>query len=290
MEAKLKALKVADLKEILTKSGTPIGSKSNKADLIAKILTTPAALELAGGETAAPAAPAEAKVDDDLLAPPDEFDWDGNAGEKVEPAATTTDAEAVALAEEPAAPVPAVAEPAEASTTTTETAPTTEATALTTDSAQPTPAEDEEVARRRARAERFGVPFVENPEPVKGPKPARQKGKANATTAEGAKKADGGKKADGVKKADGGKKADQKEGAKKAEEVKKDPKPPKISAKEAAPNDDDAKLAARAARFGISGPATTAAEVSADPADDEKKKKREARFGDPVAKKAKTDA
>lgn len=62
-----KALKVADLKEILTKSSTPIGSKANKADLIAKILATPAALELASGETAAPAAPAEAKVDDDLV-------------------------------------------------------------------------------------------------------------------------------------------------------------------------------------------------------------------------------
>lgn len=68
-----KALKVADLKEILTKSGTPIGSKANKADLIAKILATPAALEIAGGDAAvAPAAPAEAetKVDDDLVRNP----------------------------------------------------------------------------------------------------------------------------------------------------------------------------------------------------------------------------
>ena len=67
MVANRKAFKVTDLKEILTKSGTPIGSKSNKADLIAKILATPAALELAGGDAAATAAPAEAKVDDDLV-------------------------------------------------------------------------------------------------------------------------------------------------------------------------------------------------------------------------------
>ena len=66
-----KALKVADLKEILTKSSTPIPSKANKADLIAKILATPDALKLAGGDPApVEATPAEAPakpVDDDLV-------------------------------------------------------------------------------------------------------------------------------------------------------------------------------------------------------------------------------
>jgi hypothetical protein len=44
-------------------------------------------------------------------------------------------------------------------------------------------------------------------------------------------------------------------------------------------------LAARAARFGISTPAaaTKAEGESGDPADDDKKKKREARFGAPVS-------
>ncbi|EUC58648.1 hypothetical protein RSOL_270630, partial [Rhizoctonia solani AG-3 Rhs1AP] len=84
MEAELKALKVADLKKILTKSSTPIPSKANKSDLIAKILATPDALKLAGGDPAPASAeaPAEAPakpVDDDLLAPPDEFDWDGTS-------------------------------------------------------------------------------------------------------------------------------------------------------------------------------------------------------------------
>ncbi|KEP48243.1 hypothetical protein V565_129820, partial [Rhizoctonia solani 123E] len=75
MEAKPKAPKVADLKEAFTKSSTPIPSKANKADPITKILVTPDALKLAGGDpTPAEVAPAEAPakpVDDDLLAPPD---------------------------------------------------------------------------------------------------------------------------------------------------------------------------------------------------------------------------
>ncbi|KEP46667.1 hypothetical protein V565_186870 [Rhizoctonia solani 123E] len=72
MEAELKALKVADLKKILTKSSTPIPSKANKSDLITKVLATSDALKLAGGDPAAASveAPAEAPakpVDDDLV-------------------------------------------------------------------------------------------------------------------------------------------------------------------------------------------------------------------------------
>ena len=44
MEAKLKALKVVQLKEILTKSDVSFPSRANKSDLISKILDTPAAL------------------------------------------------------------------------------------------------------------------------------------------------------------------------------------------------------------------------------------------------------
>ncbi|EUC58643.1 HeH/LEM domain protein, partial [Rhizoctonia solani AG-3 Rhs1AP] len=56
-----KALKVAELKEILTKSSIPIPRKANKADLIARILTTPDMLRPAGGNPApAKAVPAEA--------------------------------------------------------------------------------------------------------------------------------------------------------------------------------------------------------------------------------------
>ena len=45
MEAKLKTLKVADLKAILAKSQTQTPSKANKQDLINKIIATPAALD-----------------------------------------------------------------------------------------------------------------------------------------------------------------------------------------------------------------------------------------------------
>ncbi|CAE6438606.1 unnamed protein product [Rhizoctonia solani] len=76
MEAKLKAPKAADLKEILTKSSTPITSKANKADLIAKIMATPDALKLAGGYPTAAAvelpAEAPARPVNDVLALPDE--------------------------------------------------------------------------------------------------------------------------------------------------------------------------------------------------------------------------
>jgi hypothetical protein len=40
-----KALKVADLKEVLTKAGEKPAAKATKADLVAKILATPAALD-----------------------------------------------------------------------------------------------------------------------------------------------------------------------------------------------------------------------------------------------------
>ncbi|CAE6475899.1 hypothetical protein ACGC1H_007266 [Rhizoctonia solani] len=289
MEAKLKALKVADLKEILTKSSTPIPSKANKADLIAKILATPDALKLAGGDPVpAEAAPAEAPtkpVDDDLLAPPDEFDWDGTS-------------------EKPEAGMSAEAKPTAESvpTTTTEPTPvtTTESAAPTEgDAAKPaegdasTPAEgeskpagdaakpvDEELERRKARAARFGVPLIENPVSTKGAGGRTRRGKKGDDKEKPESKAE--------EKKEETKKPEEKKEKKEKKEDK--PKAMKISAKEAAPNDDDAKLAARAARFGITNDPKPAAGGSVDPADEDKKKKREARFGAPASKKAKTEA
>jgi hypothetical protein len=43
-EAKLKALKVVDLKDILAKASVSAPAKANKQDLIARILASPAAL------------------------------------------------------------------------------------------------------------------------------------------------------------------------------------------------------------------------------------------------------
>ncbi|KAG8773075.1 hypothetical protein FRC12_002747 [Ceratobasidium sp. 428] len=289
MEAKLKALKVADLKDILTKSNTPIGSKANKADLIAKILATPAALELAGGggggevvtKTVEGGAGAGGAGDDDLLAPPDEFDWEG--GDAKGAAAPAAEAEAELAPVTEAAASTEAPEPGPAAATTVDTAP--EAEAVTSEA--PQSAEDPELERRKARAARFGVPLVESAAPTPAKKKApRAKGRSDPPVKQGDKKGAG----DAGKPAEGGGAGNKKaEGSKKAEGKKDDqPKSMKISAKEAAPNDDDAKLAARAARFGISATPATAG-GSADPAEEEKKKKREARFGGPSAKKAKTE-
>ncbi|KAJ1304312.1 hypothetical protein OPQ81_005472 [Rhizoctonia solani] len=287
MEAKLKALKVVELKEILTKSSTPIPAKANKADLIAKILATPEALRIAGGDSApvdpAPAAPAPAPaeapakpVDDDLLAVPDEFDWDGT-GTKPDGGAS---AEAKPAEESAPAPAttgsaPAVTESAPEPAQGEESKPAEdESKSAEGDAAKPV---DEELERRKARAARFGIPLVENPVSTGGAGRGRR-----------------GKKAGEAKDKPVSKPEEKKEVAKKPEEKKEKkedkPKPMKISAKEAAPNDDDAKLAARAARFGISTAPKPAAGGSSDPAEEEKRKKREARFGAPASKKAKTEA
>jgi hypothetical protein len=45
MDAKLKALKVVELKDILTKANVPFQSRANKADLIGKIIANPAAVQ-----------------------------------------------------------------------------------------------------------------------------------------------------------------------------------------------------------------------------------------------------
>jgi len=64
-------LKVADLREILQKASVPIPAKSNKADLVAKILATPAAVEAYNNQNSV-AKPKESEAsnpDDDLVRP-----------------------------------------------------------------------------------------------------------------------------------------------------------------------------------------------------------------------------
>ena len=65
MESKLKALKVVDLRAILTKAEQPAPAKSNKQDLISRILASKEALEAYKNEH-------EKSEQDDLLAPPEE--------------------------------------------------------------------------------------------------------------------------------------------------------------------------------------------------------------------------
>ncbi|KAF9529316.1 hypothetical protein CPB83DRAFT_853064 [Crepidotus variabilis] len=146
---KLKALKVVDLKQILTKANVAAPAKANKNDLIAKIQSSKEALE----------AYAKLYPTDDLLAPPEEVDWNV---EQSEPAADPLEAAPVA---------PAVAS-------------TSEGLATPASSVQPTTlTADEEAEKRKKRAERFGIPVVEQKVPkAKESKSAPGKGNPVAST------------------------------------------------------------------------------------------------------------
>ncbi|KAJ7497163.1 hypothetical protein FB451DRAFT_1163165 [Mycena latifolia] len=161
MEAKLKALKVLDLKDILTKAAQPPPPKATKADLIARILASKEATAVCTAKFA---------PKDDLLAPPEDLDWDvdqvnppsehpnqSSADATVKPTPKTDSPTA-----KPApAPTPAPVSPA----------------------APPSPsaAEDPELEKRRKRAERFGVPLVEARPPVPTKKAAHAPAAAPAT-------------------------------------------------------------------------------------------------------------
>ncbi|KAJ8696496.1 hypothetical protein PTI98_006364 [Pleurotus ostreatus] len=69
MESKLKALKVVDLRHILSKSATAVPAKANKQELISRILASPAAL----AEYNSQHSPAPVDQNEDLLAPPEEY-------------------------------------------------------------------------------------------------------------------------------------------------------------------------------------------------------------------------
>ncbi|KAF7321549.1 hypothetical protein MKEN_00675900 [Mycena kentingensis (nom. inval.)] len=153
MEAKLKALKVAELRELLASETVP--AKANKTDLIARIIASP---------TATDAYKAKYEPKDDLLAPPEEVDWDADADQPTAEVVVEDAEPAKSL--EPEA-VPTAAEPADVPAS------------ATTDAA-----EDPELAKRKARAERFGIPLVEQRTPV-----AKQQPKKAATAPAAAAKA-----------------------------------------------------------------------------------------------------
>ncbi|KAF5389482.1 hypothetical protein D9757_004306 [Collybiopsis confluens] len=141
MEAKLKSLKVVDLKAVLSHANISVTSKTTKADLISKILAAPSAIE--AYNALHPSQPVPASHNDDLLAPPEDLDWTSVEAPlaKVEQAAQ-------------AAPKPSqeygTAAPSSGSSATTE--PLIE---------EPPSTEDPEIERRKKRAERFGIPLVE---------------------------------------------------------------------------------------------------------------------------------
>ncbi|KZV68588.1 hypothetical protein PENSPDRAFT_653084 [Peniophora sp. CONT] len=145
MESKLKSLKVAELKELLAGVNITTPNRATKADLISKVLESQAAQDAYMTKyepNSAPAAPA-------ATAP--------------EPAAPV---EPEAEAELDADPEPTDATPtADADAATKQ---TTATPADTAPAAAPEPAEDAAaaLAARKARAERFGIPFVEDPAAV----------------------------------------------------------------------------------------------------------------------------
>lgn len=67
-EAKLKSLKVVDLKDILAKASVSVPAKANKQDLIARVLANPAALDVYNKQqNPTSAAPVSAAATDDLV-------------------------------------------------------------------------------------------------------------------------------------------------------------------------------------------------------------------------------
>ncbi|KZP34544.1 hypothetical protein FIBSPDRAFT_942656 [Athelia psychrophila] len=178
-EAKLKSLKVAELKDILAKAAVSVPAKANKQDLIKLVSASPAALDVYTKQQNPNAAPSSTTTTDDLLAPPEDFDWDGDATDAHASKEPTVTKEAPAVEAKPAKPASkatakAPVSPKKSAQAAQEVA--AEVTASTTEPAADTTA-DEELEKRRKRAERFGVPLVETPKPAP---PAAKKAGRNA--------------------------------------------------------------------------------------------------------------
>ncbi|KAJ7647461.1 hypothetical protein FB45DRAFT_893518 [Roridomyces roridus] len=139
LNSSLKSLKVAELRDILASVDQP-APKATKPDLIARIVAS---------KEATAAYNAKYAPKDDLLAPPEDLDWDNvNAPEEsVEPKPTKPASKPAA--EEQAKPV--------------DPPPLTTVAPVTT----PAPAtNDDELEKRKKRAERFGIPLVEARPPI----------------------------------------------------------------------------------------------------------------------------
>ncbi|GBE81262.1 hypothetical protein SCP_0309890 [Sparassis crispa] len=185
MESKLKALKVVDLKDIIAKANLSIQGKANKQDLINKIIASEAAIDVYNANYSAkksPSPPKAAPVHKKTDASP-QSDEQLNLLEVVDNV----------LPAEQANEPPSHAGVQSDASVTLSTAPTppsktTEIPAASADTPQPEPAaatspEDEEAAKRKARAERFGIPVVQldaKPVSPKGNTRGRGAGKANA--------------------------------------------------------------------------------------------------------------
>lgn len=179
MEAKLKALKVADLKEILVKASAPAPARVNKQDLINKILANPTAVKvyeelyLPSNPTSKPAPTSPPKQappasTDDLLAPPEDLDWSIMDAGDVPPVTASP-------AKNPVPPhQPPPTKPTQENNHATP--PQAPAVPASSTKASPLPSNnvkadnpvtvDDELEKRKARAARFGIPLVEPTQPL----------------------------------------------------------------------------------------------------------------------------
>ncbi|KAI0087927.1 hypothetical protein BDY19DRAFT_199631 [Irpex rosettiformis] len=148
-----KALKVVELKEILSKAQVTLTGKANKADIIAKILASPEALAVAGGSS--DPAPAESTAPAATPKP-------------VAPSIETISSTPVARppVSQKAETTPITTAPTSAPTSPPESKLETEVITTHTNNANAlVEEEDLELAKRRARAARFGIPLVEPTKP-----------------------------------------------------------------------------------------------------------------------------
>ncbi|KAH9949612.1 hypothetical protein B0H21DRAFT_727646 [Amylocystis lapponica] len=184
-ESKLKALKVVDLKDLLTKAAVPIPSKANKQDLIAKVLASPAALQVYHQQHPSPSARQNKKQTspkhaspkqsssptpeiDELLDSPEPSEYGSNNATvaKIPPSASAT------------APIPTPAIDTKPVPVLPPVSDTSETISTATDDPPPPPEQqssgtvDEELEKRKARAARFSIPLVE-PVPPKAPAKTR---------------------------------------------------------------------------------------------------------------------
>ncbi|KAF9792612.1 hypothetical protein BJ322DRAFT_1030333 [Thelephora terrestris] len=144
MESKLKALKVADLKEILKKASVSAPPRATKADLIARIIAEPAAVDAYNAlHNAAGVTPQQDASSKPIPA----------AKPKAparQPPVSPTKVQDSALPQEPAS------------------------TNSTTDPAGSTTG-DSELEKRKARAARFGIPLVDSSHPAPKDKESKKK-------------------------------------------------------------------------------------------------------------------